>query len=260
MRMGSESSPRSRPASAAKGTGTYGGRKERVPTSAGDSAGLSVLRNTIKLAKCTDGEHAAGLALVVCRTYGGVSFDVLDAVQPCPYGTTQIVQCCIALQVDISVTGLLGIERRTEEYQWIVVAAEVAGQHTGGAEPVGSVAYQEGRVFLTPLRFDADMGRQIYDRGPAPGYCEQIGSYLKCFFRIKVLYDDTVRSPFCIGSSVENSSTEAKRNPCRPCCIDTGTSGPGPRIIDALHLYPGMMKPKRITISLVVNSSNHGTP
>jgi hypothetical protein len=40
------------------------------------------LRNTIKLAKRTDGEHAAGLALVVCRADGGVSFDMLDAVQP----------------------------------------------------------------------------------------------------------------------------------------------------------------------------------
>src|ERR1700724_1242554 len=99
------------------------------------------MRNTIKLAKCTDGEHAAGLALVVCCAYGGVSFDVLAALQPCPYGTSQIVQRCIALQVDVSVTGLLGIEGRTEEYRWIVVVAEVAGQHAGGAEPVGRVAY-----------------------------------------------------------------------------------------------------------------------
>ena len=84
------------------------------------------MHNTIKLAKCTDGEHAAGLALVVCSAYRGVTFDMLDTAQSCPNGTAQIVQRYIALQVDVSVTGLLVIERRTEEYQGIVVATEVA--------------------------------------------------------------------------------------------------------------------------------------
>jgi hypothetical protein len=68
-----------------------------------------------------------------------------------------------------------------------------------------------------------------------------------------------VQSPFCIGSSVENSGAKADRN---PAAFAASTLGPParPRIIDTLHLYPGMVKPKRITISLVVNSSNHGTP
>src|ERR1700748_475331 len=107
--------------------------------------------------------------------------------------------------------GLLRIEHRPEKHRWIVIVTEVTSKHAGGAELVAGVDYQEGRVFLTPLGFDADMGCQIYDWGPAPGYCEQICSYLRCFIRIEVLYDDTLQSPFCIGSSVDNSSAKADR-------------------------------------------------
>src|SRR6185312_4475538 len=67
----------------AEGEGTHISRGE---------AGVSVLRKTIQLAKCADGQHAAGLALVVRRADGGVSFDVLDAVQSCSNGTPQIMQ------------------------------------------------------------------------------------------------------------------------------------------------------------------------
>src|SRR5262245_4307341 len=122
------------------------------------------------------------------------------------------------------------------------------------------MTYQEGRMFLTPLSFNTDMCRQIYDRGPATGYREQIGSYLKCFIAIEVLYGDTVQGTFCIGSSVENGGAEIYRDPCRHCGSDAGPCGPGPRIINTLHGYSSNVKPKRITIPLVVNRCNNRAP
>src|SRR5277367_4992105 len=124
---------------------------------------------------------------------------------------------------------------------------------------VGRVVYQEGRVFLTPLRFDADVGRKIHDWGPAPRYCEQIGCCLECFVRVEILDGDTVQDPFCIAGSVKNSGAKTNRYPRRSCCIDTGTFCPMPRIIETLYLYPRMVKPECITVSLVVDRCNYGT-
>ena len=64
------------------------------------------------------------------------------------------------------------------------------------------MVYEEGRVFLTPLRFDADVCCQVNDRSPAAGDCEQIGNYLKCFACVEVLYGDIVQSAFFVGSRV----------------------------------------------------------
>ena len=116
-------------------------------------------------------------------------------LKPCPYGTAQIVKRCVALQVDVGIPGLLRIKRRAEEYRRSIVAAEVAGQHAGRTEPGSRVAYQEGRVFFTPLRSYADVGRQVNDRGPASGDCEQIGSNFEMFRSYRGPDGDTCAMP-----------------------------------------------------------------
>src|SRR5580704_7717278 len=118
--------------------------------------------------------------------------------------------------------------------------------------------YEEGRVVCTPLRFNPDVRHQIDDRGPASGYCEQFGICVKCFVRVEILNDNSLQSPVRIRRCVENSSAKANRNPCCPRCIYAGTSSTGSRIIYGFHLHPLTVKPKRITVSLVVDSNNHG--
>ena len=121
------------------------------------------------------------------------------------------------------------------------------------------MAYQEGRMFLTPLRFDADVGGQVYDRCPATGNRKQISCYLKYFIRVEILQNNILQNSFIIGSRIKNSDAELDWDSRRSRCIDTVSTGVESCIIDTHYLHPGMMKPERIAVSLVVNSNNHGT-
>src|SRR5882762_7286042 len=177
---------------------------------------------------------------------------MLDAAQSRPHSTAQIVQRCIALQVDVGVTGLPGIERRTEEYQWIIVAAEVPDQHAGRTKLGGRVLDDEGSMFFTPHRFDADMRRKVDDRSPASGDCQEIGRCRGYFSRVKIPDGDISQTSFsaCFGAGIENGRTEMHRDPLRHCSGDTGPSGPGAHIINTYYMNSGIVKPNCITVSV----------
>src|SRR6185295_15623606 len=116
----------------------------------------------------------------------------------------------------------------------------------------------EGRVFLTPLWFNADMSGKVYDGRPSARYGQKIGCCLKYFIRVKVLQNDILQNPFFIAGGINNCGAELDWDTCRSCCIYTGTSGIASCIIDTNYFNSGMMKPERITVPLVVNSSNRG--
>src|SRR4051812_32706367 len=99
---------------------------------------------------------------------------MLNAAQSCTHGTAQVVKRCIALQVEVGIPGLFSIKRWAKECRWTIVAAEVPGQHADRTKLGSRVPDEEGSMFFTPQRFDADVRRKINDRRPTSGDCQEI--------------------------------------------------------------------------------------
>ena len=99
-RAGSNRSPRSRPASAAKATGAYGRPVGGGPDLPRSGAARGTARAVERRGDHADGVHRRGLALVVGGADGGVALDVLDAAHPGAGGPEDVGDGLVTLQVD----------------------------------------------------------------------------------------------------------------------------------------------------------------